>query len=100
MPVDYYQTHRDKALAYQRQYRRTHIEQINSKSRLPIQLKQNLSDTELTALLSGQLQSYVLTPVEILDKYNRRRKKKQRGRPRAQVPVVRFQHGAFEVRFD
>ena len=68
MPVDYYQTHRDKALAYQRQYRRTHREQINSKSRLPIQLKQNLSDTELTALLSGQLQSYVLTPVEILDK--------------------------------
>ena len=82
MLVDYYQTHRDKTLAYQRQYRRTHREQINSK---------NLSDTELPALL---------TPVEILDKYNRRRNKKQRGRPRAQVPVVRFQHGAFEVRFD
>ena len=100
MPVDYYQTHRDKALAYQRQYRRIHREQINSKSRLPIQLKQNLSDTELTALLSGQLQSYVLTPVEILDKYNRRRKKKQRGRPKVRVPAVRFKHGAFEVLFD
>jgi hypothetical protein len=100
MPVDYYQTHRDKALAYQRQYRRTHHEQINSKSRLPIQLKQNLSDTEITALLSGQLQSYVITPVEILDKYNRRRKKKQRGRPKVRVPAVRFEHGAFEVLFD
>ena len=54
MPVDYYQTHRDKALAYQRQYRRTHREQINSKSHLPIQLKQNLSDTELTAMESGR----------------------------------------------
>ena len=100
MPVDYYQTHRDKALAYQRQYRRTHREQINSKSRMPILLKQNLTDTELTALLSGQLQSYVLTPVEILDKYNRRRKKKQRGRPKVRVPAVRFEHGAFEVLFD
>jgi hypothetical protein len=100
MPVDYYQTHRDKALAYQRQYRRTHREEINSRSRLPIQLKQNLSDTELTALLSGQLQSYVLTPVEILDKYNRLRKKKQRGRPKLRVPAVRFEHGAFEVLFD
>ena len=48
MPVDYYQTHRDKALAYQRQYRRLHREEINSRSRLPIQLKQNLSDTELS----------------------------------------------------
>lgn len=101
MTNNYYLTNRNKALVYQRLYRQRNAEQLRERARLPIEFKRNLTFADLEKLMAGETTSYVLTPAEILMKYNRRRKKgPPRSSPPTYKPSMQIVRGDFEVRFD